>query len=311
MATHIQISKFNRTDTDEIIVFAKDFGYVVFARREDLSSLRSLGTNEHRKPGIYVLMDDANRRYVGQASDAIINRLNEHDKRKTWWNKVLFFGRDDKGLDKSQLDYLERKLIAEHAQRGFEMDNGDSGNSSYIDFFQQLKADDLWNITQEILNGVANFNLFKKKRETKKALPKESVVIQPQFDNATVLDAEKVSQEKGIAEAENKVESKKPMFFLTDSLGNKVENRSFRQAYFQWVRKLYEVSDYSEIFLNMAKQESSIFKPTESLGQKGEKHTYKLDNEVHLFVRLNANDIQRRIHTIADTINIKVTIDKR
>lgn len=314
MATHIRISELNKVDNDEIFVFSKDAGYVVFVRRDDLPSLRMLGTNEHKKPGIYVLMDDFNRRYVGQASDAVISRLNDHEKRKKWWTKAVFFGRDDRGLDKSQLDYLERMLIAEHSHCGFDMDNGDSGNNSYIDFFQQLKADNLWISTQEIFNGVAKFNLFEKKKAPKST----SLTVPPSKDTSTtqVFDPQLGEQEQASTDEYEPVIIEPPLvnttfFSLTDSLGNKIEAKSLRQTYVEWVETLYKVSEYSNQFLNMAQQGSAIFKTTEFLGPKGEKHTRKIDEQLYLFVRLNAKDTTRRIRVIAEKLGIQASIDKQ
>ncbi len=43
-----------------------------------------------KKPGIYILLG-ADKRYIGQASNAIFNRLQQHYINKPWWNKLIFF----------------------------------------------------------------------------------------------------------------------------------------------------------------------------------------------------------------------------
>ncbi|MDP0229195.1 GIY-YIG nuclease family protein, partial [Glaesserella parasuis] len=67
---------------------------------------------EANKAGIYILLGE-NQRYVGQASNKIYERLAAHhlDENKSWWNQIIFFGREDGHLDKSQTDYLEKRLI--------------------------------------------------------------------------------------------------------------------------------------------------------------------------------------------------------
>ncbi len=99
---------------DNITVYTKEPVFLAIADREDLKVLKDL--EEANKAGIYILLGE-NQRYVGQASGKIYDRLKQHNEQKDWWNKIIFFGREDGRLDKSQTDYLEKKLIDEFKKR--------------------------------------------------------------------------------------------------------------------------------------------------------------------------------------------------
>ncbi|MGT2926466.1 GIY-YIG nuclease family protein [Streptococcus cuniculipharyngis] len=142
---------------DNITVYTKEPGVVTSAHRSDLNALRQLP--EAQKAGIYILIGE-NKRYIGQAATSVYSRLYQHDKEKDWWNQVIFFGREDGHLDKSQLDYLETVLIKEFRDAGFNLENATQGNSSWIDKISKIHADNIWHITQNVLEEVANIPLF-------------------------------------------------------------------------------------------------------------------------------------------------------
>ncbi|WP_308718718.1 hypothetical protein [Lactiplantibacillus plantarum] len=71
---------------------------MVIANKDDLTSIQLI--DESKKPGIYILLGD-DKRYIGQASNAIFNRLQQHYINKPWWNKLIFFGREDGHLSKA------------------------------------------------------------------------------------------------------------------------------------------------------------------------------------------------------------------
>lgn len=102
------------------------------------------------------------KRYVGQASGSIFSRIQQHDLNKKWWNKVIFFGREDGHLNKAQLDFIEAKLINNFIQSEFELDNNTNGNSSYIDKLSKISATSLLSRIDETLREVANISLFDK-----------------------------------------------------------------------------------------------------------------------------------------------------
>lgn len=154
-----KIVKIVRTEaTDDVSVYLEDPTFVVTANRTDLGTLDHLEWGN--RPGIYILIGD-NKRYVGQASGSVVNRLKSHDKSKAWWEKVIFFGAISGGLDKAKLDYLEALLIAQFSAVGtFEVVNSTSGNESFIDSFAKVEANRLLTDAQNILQDIVSVDLF-------------------------------------------------------------------------------------------------------------------------------------------------------
>ena len=156
MPNHIFINR--ETTSDNISVFYDEPAFVVVADRDDLSAIQLL--DEAAKPGIYILLGDNGHCYVGQASGAIFTRLKNHVLNKEWWNKVVFFGRDDQHLSKAQLDFLERQLI-ERAQSTHQvLDNSTQGNHSYIDKLSRFSALALLSKVDSVLNDIVNLDVF-------------------------------------------------------------------------------------------------------------------------------------------------------
>lgn len=100
----------NDNKKDSISIYEKEPVYVVHFERKDFNSLKQI--DEANKAGIYVLVGDK-QRYVGQASNKILNRLANHITNQEFWTSALFFGRNDGLIDKSQLDYLEKYYIGQ------------------------------------------------------------------------------------------------------------------------------------------------------------------------------------------------------
>lgn len=139
MPNHIFINR--ESGNDNISIFYDEPSFVVIANKDDLASIQLI--DESKKPGIYILLG-GDKRYIGQASNAIFNRLQQHYINKPWWiirvnkpwrNKLIFFGREDGHLSKAQLDLLERKIIKKMKRAEIELDNNTQGNQSYIDLF--------------------------------------------------------------------------------------------------------------------------------------------------------------------------------
>ena len=154
-----KIVKIVRTEaTDDVSVYLEDPTFVVTANRTDLGTLDHLEWGN--RPGIYILIGE-NKRYVGQASGSVVNRLKSHDKSKPWWEKVIFFGAISGGLDKAKLDYLEGLLIAQFNAAGtFEVVNSTNGNESFIDSFAKVEANRLLTDAQNILQDIVSVDLF-------------------------------------------------------------------------------------------------------------------------------------------------------
>lgn len=157
MTCHIFVNQ--ESTNDNISIFYDEPSFIVVANRTDLPKINLL--EESRKPGIYILMNES-KRYVGQASGSIFSRIQQHDLNKKWWNKVIFFGREDGHLNKAQLDFIEATLINNFIQSEFELDNNTNGNRSYIDKLSKISATSLLSRIDETLREVANISLFDK-----------------------------------------------------------------------------------------------------------------------------------------------------
>ena len=100
----------DNTDNDSITTIINDPLVVVYFDRKDINKLNDI--DESQKPGIYILFGEHNNRYVGQASSSVLSRLKSHDVKKEFWNSALILCREDGRLDKSQLDWIEKRLIS-------------------------------------------------------------------------------------------------------------------------------------------------------------------------------------------------------
>ncbi|MCO0832617.1 GIY-YIG nuclease family protein [Fructobacillus sp. W13] len=160
MPKHIFINEDN--SNDHISVFYAEPSFIVEANREDLSKLNLL--EESKKPGVYILFGNQ-QRYVGQASRSIFSRLHQHDLKKKWWTKVVFFGREDGYLSKAQLDYLEASLISTFSDSDLKLDNDTAGNTSYINKMEKLTANTSLKQVNRVLTDVANIDLFETDEE--------------------------------------------------------------------------------------------------------------------------------------------------
>jgi hypothetical protein len=72
MPNHIFINR--ESGNDNISIFYDEPSFVVIANKDDLASIQLI--DESKKPGIYILLVD-DKRYIGQASNAIFSRLQQ------------------------------------------------------------------------------------------------------------------------------------------------------------------------------------------------------------------------------------------
>ena len=72
MPNHIFINR--ESGNDNISIFYDEPSFVVIANKDDLASIQLI--DESKKPGIYILLGD-DKRYIGQASNAIFSRLQQ------------------------------------------------------------------------------------------------------------------------------------------------------------------------------------------------------------------------------------------
>lgn len=64
-------------------------------------------------------------------------------------------------MSKADTDYLEKRLIQDFQEKSdYEMMNSTAGNTSYIDKLQKAKSDQLYDTVFEIIDEIANIDLF-------------------------------------------------------------------------------------------------------------------------------------------------------
>ncbi|MGO2786745.1 MAG: GIY-YIG nuclease family protein, partial [Enterococcus faecalis] len=156
-----QIFIFSDTQKDNISYFEREPAILVSMSRSDLPYLKEQDFSNY--PAVYVLIG-GNKRYVGQAAGQSISlRLSQHflKEDKAWVESVLFFTRADGKMSKAGTDYLEKRLIQDFQEKSdYEMMNSTAGNTSYIDKLQKAKSDQLYDTVFEIIDEIANIDLF-------------------------------------------------------------------------------------------------------------------------------------------------------
>jgi hypothetical protein len=91
--------------------------------------------------GVYLLVSE-DKVYIGQANE-LLRRIIEHDRSKDWWNKLILLTTKDNSLNRSDIDYLENKLIAIAKQNGtLEMNNIQTGNSPKVSRYRETELKD-------------------------------------------------------------------------------------------------------------------------------------------------------------------------
>lgn len=91
--------------------------------------------------GVYLLVSEE-KVYIGQAND-LLRRIGEHDKTKDWWEKVILLTTKDNSLNRSDIDFLENKLISIAKSRGsLEMNNVQIGNTPKVSRYRETELVD-------------------------------------------------------------------------------------------------------------------------------------------------------------------------
>lgn len=162
-----QIFIFSDNKRDSISYYECEPASLVLMNREDLPYLKEYDFASFS--AIYILIG-GDKRYIGQAAgQTILKRLSQHflDESKSWIDSVIFFSRTDGKLSKADTDYLEKRLIDDFKSKSeFELTNSTVGNSSYIDSLHKAKADHLYETVFEVIDNVANIDLFLSEEET-------------------------------------------------------------------------------------------------------------------------------------------------
>lgn len=274
MATHIFINRESGNDT--ISIFYDEPSFIVIANKEDLPFIQQI--DEANRPGIYILLGD-NKRYVGQASGSILSRLQQHYQNKSWWNKLIFFGREDGHLTKAQLDLLEHNLIKRMKESNFKLDNGTQGNHSYIDKLSKSSAIALLSKVEKDLLGIANINLFDLDRN--------------ELDSSLDENTDSVA------------------IFL-DSI--RYTGKSYREIFINVLSNLLTstfITALSPIICNHEPNTINIVGTVPKISPKGTKLTRKIDNtDYHVYINFSKNSLHAQLEKIAKLTNQKLIFEK-
>lgn len=113
-------------------------GELYSAPRESVEEL--LKTDACTRYGVYLLLSE-NMVYVGQASD-LSKRIKQHIIGKSWWERVVILTTSDDSLNRSDIDYIEAKLINKASKIGrLDCDNKTSGNKQKVSKFRGVELE--------------------------------------------------------------------------------------------------------------------------------------------------------------------------
>lgn len=113
-------------------------GELYSAPRESVEKL--LRTDACTRYGVYLLLSE-NMVYVGQASD-LSKRIKQHIIGKAWWERVVILTTSDDSLNRSDIDYIEAKLITKASKIGrLDCDNKTSGNKQKVSKFRGVELE--------------------------------------------------------------------------------------------------------------------------------------------------------------------------
>lgn len=106
---YIMSSKHKALKTAELSNWS---GKAYIGERKHVSVLKHF--EETSAPGVYVLISDSHENvqskiYIGEADD-VQSRLEEHIRKKEWWDSFVLFVSKDSNLTKSHARYLEKSL---------------------------------------------------------------------------------------------------------------------------------------------------------------------------------------------------------
>lgn len=294
-------------DLDSIEVFLNEPTVVVTAKRSDLETLKTL--EEARNAGVYVLINDSNMRYVGQASGSVYSRLSNHDKNKLWWDTVIFFGRVDGQLDKSQLDYLENKLIRLFEEKGFTMDNQTAGNQSFIAPYQRGKAESLLSDALNILEHTAKLNIFKLAR-VKKAIT-NTKASSSGGSTVVVTAASRVGDNVVTLESSgSSVDTAAKEFVVSDDSGRSFARKSRRAAYRAYYHDLMKDDSYFKLLkatLPRSNSRLAVLEDSEIVIRRPKEFELVRDG-VYFCFNLSAASIERNLEELGELLELKIRL---
>jgi hypothetical protein len=156
-------------------------GIMLASPRESIADL--LARDDVKRYGVYILLSE-NQVYVGQASD-LKKRIYQHygTNGKDWWTRAVLFTTKDDSFNRSDIDFLENKLIeiANNVQT-LHSDNKVNGNQAKVDEFRETE------LVQYLENSLLLLELigikvFAPKKKAKRKVTASSVLSAKRTQN--------------------------------------------------------------------------------------------------------------------------------
>lgn len=119
-----------------------------FCESHSLSSI-----HEFHEPTLYILTDDREKVYIGQAR-SFANRVKDHLAKKDWWTKAYVFVSDAGRYDIASVDYLEYLAIttAQKINRYDCSENKQTPNQPTLRSYERPKMDEAFEEVKFFLN---------------------------------------------------------------------------------------------------------------------------------------------------------------
>lgn len=193
-------------------------------------------------PGVYCLISESEdtyqkKIYIGEA-DEINRRLNEHHKKKDWWEEFIVFISKDSNLTKAHVRYLEKKLhdIAIQNKTTIELENGNTPPGSKLPISD---CDEMDEFNDNIIFILKNLGLLDFTKITEDKIRGESELKENDTFEMTVPSG----KGKEIRIAKLKIENGSYVL-LKNSYIRKIEIESFEKHNYKKLRKKLENEGY-------------------------------------------------------------------
>ena len=164
-------------------------GVIFKIPRKDLNV--SKDRDELNRDGVYFLLGEEDGRekiYIGQASSrkngkGILERLSEHDRRKTFWTEAIVFTTTDNSFGPTEISWLENKFcnMALKAAR-YEVTNGNEPPPGNVSEEKESELEDQVEFAKLILSAIG-YKIFEptKNPPKPKAEPSEEIFYLSRF----------------------------------------------------------------------------------------------------------------------------------
>lgn len=303
MAQHMHIIDNGLSDSIRTFELDRASLFMVTVDREEVERAGAMVNSYLRKSGIYILMGPGNRRYVGQASEEILQRLRSHEKNKPWWTSVLCFGRLFR-LSSDSLNHLEARLIRELKSLGFVMDNGNGGRTASAFAVSDLGADRLYEEMRGALDTHFHSELFVR-MEASELRPKTGEKRAHEIPSVVTHLTPKTLP---VLEAKAPPAPKDTFVINTPSLGVSVSGRSRRGTFIAWCRELMGDAACRSKMEAQAQLNKGLFFSSPVLGKNGALLTEPLSNSIHVYSTYSSSTVVTAVERIASLVAAKTTM---